>query len=164
MSPGPGPSASQQVERGFRAPILVTQPSCLAEFCGPSLLPSLFVVWFAFLRSIFSPTSFLLRLSCCFCLSCPLRAYSLLPTVFSPPSFLPSFVFFLLPSFSFRSQTSLLSLSFALMRRGGQSVGGARRARGSCYSEHSARQLGCVTRVGARNPRSTCCDAEGPIE
>ena len=28
--------------------------------------------------------------------------------------------------------------------------------------QNSARQLGCVTRIGARNPRSTCCDAEGP--
>ena len=28
--------------------------------------------------------------------------------------------------------------------------------------QHSARQLGWVTKIGARNPRSTCCDAEGP--
>ena len=109
-----------------------------------------------FLPRVFLTSSFLLFLPflpspCLF----PL-AYCILA------AFFPSFVFFLLPSFSFRSQTSLLSLSFALTRRGGQSVGGARRARGSCYSEHSARQLGCVTRIGARNPRSTCCDAEGP--
>ena len=142
------------MERGFRAPILVTQPSCLAEFCGPSLLPSLFVVWFAFLRSIFSPTSFLLRLSCCFCLFCPLRAYSLLPTVFSPPSFLPSFLrLFPAPFFFF----PLPNLSSLVVVRSNEKGGSVSRRRPTAQGELLLGALGQATRLcyEGRRPKSS---------
>ena len=110
MSLGPGPSVSQQVERGSRRLMLVTLSRGLAECCGPPLFPVPLVVGgvvfklfppFVRLPSPLSPfvaafwplpaVSFFPSVSCRY--SCPRPSF---PSRI--PSFLPLF-FFLAPLF-----------------------------------------------------------------